>query len=180
MPKADPFIQVEVHNFDELSRRFANSREHMLVAMNEGLREVGRLLTPKLKEKTPSGASKKLRNSTVFQVLGKSEDMRMEIRQSARSSKGFAYGAAVRTGTKPHFPPIDALVPWVRAKLSVAPERVRQVAFLVARKISRVGTKAQPYHIEVLEANISKVKGIMKQASVKFVVAVSDVPEVRF
>ena len=180
MPKAAPLIEMTPMNFEALSKKFAGSRGHMLVAMNQALRRAGQMLTPKLKDKTPVGATGKLRSSTVFQVLGKAEDMSVEIRQSASSSKGFAYGVAVRHGTKPHFPPIDALVPWVRKVLGIGPERVRQVAFLVARKISREGTKPQPYHIEVLDDNLTKVKSIMKAGAVDFVTIVSDVPEVKF
>lgn len=44
-------------------------------------------------------------------------------------------------GTKPHMPPVEALVPWVKAVLGVEPKRARSVAFLVARKIARKGTK---------------------------------------
>ena len=46
-------------------------------------------------------------------------------------------------GTRPHMPPVEALEPWVRAVLGVEPKRARSVAYLVARKIARKGTKAQ-------------------------------------
>lgn len=53
----------------------------------------------------------------------------------------------VELGTKPHMPPVAALVPWVRAVLGIRdPGEARSVAFLVARKIARRGTKAkQPF-----------------------------------
>ena len=50
---------------------------------------------------------------------------------------------AVELGTKAHMPPVEALVPWVRAVLGVAPKDAKRVAWLVARKIARRGTKAQ-------------------------------------
>ena len=47
-------------------------------------------------------------------------------------------------GTKPHMPPVQALVPWVRSVLGIRDaKQVKSVAFLVARKIARKGTKAQ-------------------------------------
>lgn len=46
-------------------------------------------------------------------------------------------------GTKPHRPPVQALVPWVRDVLGVEPKRAKSVAFLVARKIARRGTQAK-------------------------------------
>jgi hypothetical protein len=50
--------------------------------------------------------------------------------------------AALEKGSRPHFPPVDALVSWVRLVLGVPEKQVRSVAFLVARAISRRGTKA--------------------------------------
>lgn len=49
----------------------------------------------------------------------------------------------VELGTRPHMPPVAALVPWVRAVLGVDAKRAPGVAFLIARKIARKGTKAQ-------------------------------------
>ncbi len=55
-----------------------------------------------------------------------------------------AYAVPVELGTKPHFPPIEPLIDWVKAKLGVSTEKeARGVAFLVARKIAVRGTKAQ-------------------------------------
>jgi hypothetical protein len=169
----------EVTGMDELHQKFAHSREEMLISMNQGLREMGQLLTPRLKDATPTGASNKLRNTTVFQVLGSAEDMRLEVRQMARSEKGYLYGPAVRYGTRPHFPPIEALIPWVRVKLmgmsrakvkKTTPEKeARSIAFLIARRISRVGTKANPYHVRVFEASKGEVVAIAQKFVFNFV-----------
>ena len=50
---------------------------------------------------------------------------------------------AVELGTKPHMPPSKALIPWVRAVLGVSAKEAPGVAYLVARKIAKSGTKAQ-------------------------------------
>lgn len=44
-------------------------------------------------------------------------------------------------------PPTAALIPWVGSKLGVPPDQRQQVAFLVARKIGRVGYKGSD-HVE--------------------------------
>ncbi|KLN57623.1 hypothetical protein VPARA_11360 [Variovorax paradoxus] len=54
-----------------------------------------------------------------------------------------ASASFVELGTKPHMPPVAALVPWVRAVLGVEAKRAPSVAFLIARKIARKGTTAQ-------------------------------------
>lgn len=54
----------------------------------------------------------------------------------------------LENGTKPHFPPIDAIENWIRIK-RIVPHSIngkvpstRQLAFLIARSISVNGTKA--------------------------------------
>lgn len=51
------------------------------------------------------------------------------------------YGAAVEYGTRPHFPPPDALEGWARRHGFPSAGG----AFLLARSISRRGTRPQPY-----------------------------------
>ena len=53
------------------------------------------------------------------------------------------YAIYVEKGTKPHWPPIDAIA----KGLGVS----RSVAFLIARSISRKGTKAYPYLVPAAE-----------------------------
>jgi len=55
------------------------------------------------------------------------------------------YAEPVEYGSRPHWPPLAPLELWVRRKLGVPAAQVKSVAYLVARKISRVGT--QGYHM---------------------------------
>lgn len=72
----------------------------------------------------------------------------------------------VELGTKPHMPPVDALVPWVKAVLGIAePKQARSVAFLVARKIARHGTPAQRPLGKAVEAAEVQVVGIFERAA---------------
>jgi hypothetical protein len=51
------------------------------------------------------------------------------------------YALPVETGTRPHFPPPSALLPWVKQKFpGVDEKKAKSLAFLVGRKISKVGT----------------------------------------
>lgn len=50
------------------------------------------------------------------------------------------YASFIEHGTMPHFPPVDALRKWARRVL-----RDEGAAFLVARAISRRGTKPRPF-----------------------------------
>jgi hypothetical protein len=71
----------------------------------------------------------------------------------------------VELGTKPHMPPVEALVPWVRAVLGVEPKRERSVAFLVARKIARKGTAPQRPLEQAIAATEGQVLRMFESAA---------------
>ena len=81
----------------------------------------------------------RLRNSITTQI---SREPRGIIGKVGTKVK---YAPFVEFGTRKHFPPPSALERWVRLKLKVAQDQVKTVAFLVARKISKRGTKPQPF-----------------------------------
>lgn len=68
------------------------------------------------------------------------------------------YWKYVEYGTKPHFPPIEAIRKWIRVK-PILPKPLQngklptenQLAFLIARKISKVGTRPQPFFTKSIE-----------------------------
>ena len=62
------------------------------------------------------------------------------------------YWKYVENGTKPHWPPVDAIKKWISVK-PVLPRPLKsgklpttdQLAYLIGRKISKTGTKAKPF-----------------------------------
>lgn len=62
------------------------------------------------------------------------------------------YWKFIENGTKPHWPPISEIRKWISVK-PILPRPLKsgklptqnQLAFLIARKISKVGTKASPF-----------------------------------
>lgn len=62
------------------------------------------------------------------------------------------YWKYIENGTKPHFPPVDAIKKWISVK-PVLPRPLasgklpteNQLAYLIGRKISRFGTKHKPF-----------------------------------
>ena len=72
----------------------------------------------------------------------------------------------VELGTKAHMPPSEALQPWVKAVLGIHdPKEVRNVAFLVARKIARHGTPAQRPMARAVEATEGQIIAIFERAA---------------
>lgn len=156
-------LRLDVEGLEQLMANLENGREFTLLALNNTLKRSAKILVPQLRKRTPKGASGKLKHSTTAEILGRREDMRLEIRQAARSKGGYFYGGAVRGGTRPHFPPYRELIPWVMKVLGVSPERAPSVAFLVARKISLVGTDPNPYHVRTIKANRRRIQKILNE-----------------
>lgn len=56
------------------------------------------------------------------------------------------YAKDINDGTDPHFVDAKDLIGWIRRKINPGTEqKVRQIAFLIARKIAERGTKSQPF-----------------------------------
>jgi hypothetical protein len=79
----------------------------------------------------------------------------------------------VRGGTRPHFPPPSALYDWVMVKLGIPMPAARGVAFVIARKISQVGTKPQPYQKEALKSNMTRIQNVVNSIGQKIAIKIA-------
>jgi len=78
------------------------------------------------------------------------------------------YGLFVEVGTRPHFPPPAALEGWVRRRLGITNDReTREVAFLIGRKIARVGTPGHFFFERALRENEGLVVAVLEQEVAK-------------
>lgn len=68
------------------------------------------------------------------------------------------YAVPVELGSKPHFPPVQALQDWVRVKLGKSGKEGRGIAFAIARKIGKKGTKGHFMFRDAFEANQNEVR----------------------
>ena len=114
----------------------------------KGVKEITNLFALALKErleKNGSNASGMLSNSIKGKVKydGKYVSVFVDLED---------YWKYVENGTKPHFPPVDAIKQWIKVK-PVLPRPLKdgklptenQLAYLIGRKISKVGTKPNPF-----------------------------------
>lgn len=114
----------------------AMTRRELLAAMTQGTLLVER----EVKEGIPRGATGLTAASVTSDAFSTPAGI-LGVVASSQPSATF-----VELGTRAHMPPVDALVPWVRAVLGVDAKRAPSVAYLIARKIARRGTKAkQPF-----------------------------------
>ena len=79
------------------------------------------------------------------------------------------YAGPVEFGRKPgRQPPVQSIVDWMRTRriaTGAGPRRQRQIAFAIARKIGREGTKAQPFMGPALERNRSRLTQLMNEST---------------
>lgn len=73
----------------------------------------------------------------------------------------------VELGTRPHMPPVEPLISWVQQRLGVSAQDAKRVAFLVARKIARVGTPPQLIFKKALDRNSGQVRGIFENTAAR-------------
>lgn len=84
------------------------------------------------------------------------------------------YAIPVELGTRPHFPPVQPLAEWAEAKLGVPRDESREVGFLIARKISRKGTKGAFMFTRAFEANRAQVERIFAEARTRIAERLAD------
>ena len=68
------------------------------------------------------------------------------------------YAVPVELGTKPHFPPVLDIEDWVRVRLGLTGKEGRSVAYAIARKISKVGTKGHFMFRDAFNDNVAEVQ----------------------
>lgn len=62
------------------------------------------------------------------------------------------YAAPVETGTRPHMPPVSALLPWVQKKFGIEDEKqALGIAFAISKKMAQRGTQGHYMFMRALE-----------------------------
>lgn len=143
---------MELINFDNL-----------METLNEYAMEVRNLYQDKLitHDRIASG---KLLNSVEYRVDYNGTEYSVKLILED-------YWVYIEEGTKPHFPPINKILEWVQIKPVIPrPDKEgkiptpKQLAFLIARKISEVGTKGSFDLDEAIEEINLKYKDKMVYA----------------
>lgn len=130
--------------------------------LGSAMAEADAMIEREVKELTPVGASGGaggLRDSITSEQSVGPEGVIGVV------GTAMAHAIPVELGTKPHFPPIEPLEDWVRAKLGVREDReVRSAAFAIARAISHRGTLAVGMFHRTLAAKESDIEDVFRQA----------------
>lgn len=152
-------LHISIPALAALTRGFKEApevtRRELLAAMTEG----SLLVEREVKENMPRGATGLTAASVTSDAFATSVGV-IGLVGSSQPSATF-----LELGTRPHMPPVAALVPWVRAVLGVEAKRARGVAFLVARKIARKGTRRQQPFERAVIATQGQVLGMFERAA---------------
>lgn len=118
------------------------NRAEQGIASEKPMREAENLLVREARKNTPvdTGA---LRGSIKAKVTVRNRQITGVVGSNLK------YAPAVEKGSRPHFPPTVALEPWAR--------RHGTIAFLVARAISKRGTKGHHMLENALEDNQRRI-----------------------
>jgi hypothetical protein len=150
---AEPFVRIEPLNVEGAQRAFEVAPQAMRDEMLRAMTLADELLVREAAERAPA-AHGTLRSS-IFGEEWIAGDSVLGLVASP-----LEYAVYVELGTKPHFPPIEPLIDWVRVKFHKSEEEARGIAFLVARKIAERGTLGVGMFNRAFAANIGQVERI--------------------
>ncbi|WP_434148154.1 HK97 gp10 family phage protein [Methylocaldum gracile subsp. desertum] len=177
-------IAIDLGGFAEFQALWRRAPELADRELHAAMEESLALLQRETVEATPTGAHGLLRKSIVAREPQRLSDGLLGVVdvEDAKSKYGSVlnYAVAVELGTKPHFPPIEPLIDWVKAKLPIGQvssintrrvlkrksldEEAHRVAFLVARKIASRGTEGAHMFERTMAAQRAQVQTIFDRA----------------
>lgn len=166
-------FEVQGNGIEEIANqinRLADTEGRVI--LNDGLRDVGRVLVPSkgtgpMASATPKGATGKLARSTFFQITGPVDNPVLEILQPARTPSQYGgdfYGRFVREGTRPH-----RIEPRIKRVLKF--EINEQTIF--SRGVNHPGNAPNPYPSRVLQQVAPQIQQVVNRIGQRLVATVS-------
>lgn len=133
-------VYIDLTEVAKLAKKYGRGPEVVERETGRTMKGATEFAARKVQFHTPVGATQDLKKGVepiVTKIKGGFEG-RVTV-----TGRGMGYAEFVEFGTRPHWPPVEPIRLWVLRKLGVPAEEVPGVAFLVSRKIARVGTPAQ-------------------------------------
>lgn len=152
-------VSITTRGMDSIQRGFAAAPKETLRLLLAAMKQATMLVEREVKERMPRGAT----GLTAASISSDAYSTPAGVLGVVGSSQASA--VFVELGTKPHMPPVAALVPWVQAVLGVNAKDAPGVAFLIARKIAVKGTEAQHPFENTMIATQSQVIGMFETAA---------------
>lgn len=152
-------LTMTARGMDSIQRGFATAPQQTLRLLLAAMTQATMLVEREVKEHMPRGATGLTAASISSDAFSTPAGV-LGVVGSSQPSAVF-----VELGTKPHMPPVAALIPWVQAVLGVDAKHAPGVAFLIARKIAIKGTEAKKPFENAMIATQSQVIGMFETAA---------------
>lgn len=146
-------IKTDLTAIKELSKRYPKESQ---AARHAKITEAVNLLERVIKKNAPYGAGPIHLRDTIHEKVSIQGERVVGI-----VGTPVEWGEPVEMGTKPHFPPVGPIQFWVERKLGYSGDEAASVAFLIARAISRRGTKGKKMFARGFEENEARVLSIL-------------------
>lgn len=161
-------FQIDTGGLVDLARRLEHAPDEVVGALKLAMMEALELLASEAQERTPV-ATGNLRAS-IFPVMPQVQGdavigavVSNQGQQGAMLGMGspLLYAVPVELGTKPHMPPLQPLIDWVKLKLGIRdPEERETVAQKIRWKIYRHGTPGHRMFLRALEVCKPRIDAI--------------------
>lgn len=139
-------IEIKIDGLKELQKAFSKAPDIVVEVLGPILQKSLILLQASARQFVQKDTS-----TLASKIITKTENaLSGEVRADTD------YAVFVHEGTKPHWPPIQAIEPWAN-RHSIPP-------FMVARSIAAKGTKANPFFDYAKEATQSDIFGFFDSA----------------
>lgn len=146
-------IDLKVDGLDRMAAAWAQEPQIVQRELLAATMESGLLLQREVQELTPVGATGLTRQS-----IGAREPEVLADRVIGVVGSSLAHIVPVEVGSRPHMSPIQPLADWARAKLGISQDEARSVAWAIATKIKREGTKGAHMFRRAFDANLEQVR----------------------
>lgn len=147
-------MTITIRGSDEVSRSFKLSSKMLGDALHDTIETASKLIKQRARRKA---GSPPIVNTGE---LARGIDYRMIGRGQARVGADTKYSQWVEYGRKPgKRPPVAPIERWAKTKLGQS-----GLGFVIARKIGRKGTKAQPYFFPAVDDSIDDLERIFNSA----------------
>lgn len=154
-----PKITMRIDGLDQLAADMRKAGSQFLNLLTQAMDNSTTLIQNRGRENITAGGTSYTGN------LRRSIQKKPSTPTRGLVTVGEKYGAAVEFGRKPGaMPPVEPLERWAKVKLGQS-----GLGFVIARKIGRSGTKAQPYMLPAFEQSIPDVVGYFDKAATAFV-----------
>lgn len=152
---------IDLGRFEQLGAGFQRAPEMTMRELEAAVTEADLLIEREVQDRMPTARG--LLRASVFH-----EETVNDTGVTGLVATPLIYAEPVELGTKPHFPPVDALIDWVKLKLGISSDKAaRGAAFAIAKKISLRGTPAQYPFRDTFLALEAQVHAIFDRAAAR-------------